>query len=235
MNTKVTLFFALICCICITAIGQKRSKRATPAASQRVVCKATSVPQGFVVVGYKPVTTCGGSPELVTKRPEAADIVCADSPVPDGYSVISRAASAACVSGDTNPLSNALFIARNDAAAPSTKKVAVRNDDAAKEDRRITVLVERGGQRDDEDAPVPVSRAAAVHNQTRIELATLHHEIVVGMTKAQVRASWGSPADASANTQSGEGTSSTWTYRRGGQFVDLYFKEETLTKYSWYH
>lgn len=242
--TKTLFLFLLILSCCCMAPGQKRSKRT--AITQRAICKVTSVPKGFVVVGYKIGSAACSGRELVVIRAADADIVCADSPIPDGYSVIGQAASNTCVDPlHANPLTNALAIVHGDAPTPTPRRrngsgltndmtsLAGDNDEDEAPPRSSTrITVSLGGQNNE---PAPKSRAAAIGDETRIELAALHHEIVVGMTTSQVLSSWGLPSRDSATTESGRGTGRHWVYERGGQEAHLFFREDTLTSYTWNH
>jgi len=49
------------------------------------------VPRGMVVVGHKRNSACRGGTELLVKRPENGDIICAGSPVPPQFSIVTEA------------------------------------------------------------------------------------------------------------------------------------------------
>jgi hypothetical protein len=66
----------------------------------------------MVIVGYKTNPACGQEMEIVVKRPGASEIVCADSPIPDGFMVDGIRGSLTCSGG--NLLSNALSITNAD-------------------------------------------------------------------------------------------------------------------------
>jgi len=90
------------------ASAQQKSRKKPSAA--RPICKVQSVPKGMVIVGHKTNPLCGQAFELVVKRPVTAEKVCANSPIPDGYTVDNITGSAECI-GD-NPLTNALAISK---------------------------------------------------------------------------------------------------------------------------
>jgi hypothetical protein len=49
----------------------------------------------MVVVGYKRNSACSDGTELLVKRPENGDIICAESPVPAQFSIVSEAQGSA--------------------------------------------------------------------------------------------------------------------------------------------
>lgn len=105
---KILVLCSVVCMVSSAALAQQKSRKKPSAA--RPICKVQSVPKGMVIVGHKTNPTCGGGFELVVRRPVTAETVCANSPVPDGYTVDKVTGSTAC-SGD-NPLTNALVISK---------------------------------------------------------------------------------------------------------------------------
>ena len=87
---KLLLLLALLCLLPSTSIAQK-SARKTRKPSPPVICTVAAVPNGVVVVGYKRNSVCSGGAELLVKRPENGDIICAESPVPPQFSVVTEA------------------------------------------------------------------------------------------------------------------------------------------------
>jgi hypothetical protein len=87
---KLLLLLALLCLLPSESIAQK-SGRKTRKPSPTVICTVASVPNGMVVVGYKRNSACSGGAELLVKRPENGDIICAESPVPPRFSVVTEA------------------------------------------------------------------------------------------------------------------------------------------------
>src|ERR1043166_731859 len=73
--------------LCFLTCGSIAQKRARPP----VICKIGSVPDGLVVVGYKRNSACSDGTELLVKRPENGDIICAESPLPAGFSIVTEA------------------------------------------------------------------------------------------------------------------------------------------------
>jgi len=86
---KLLLLLVLLCCVPSLSIAQK-SKRTTHK-SPAPICKVASVPNGMVVVGYKRNSACSDGSELLVKRPENGDIICAGSPVPRQFSIVTEA------------------------------------------------------------------------------------------------------------------------------------------------
>ena len=76
----------------------------------RVVCKASKVPEGWVIVAecHSPACSGGDQNGWVVKRPGERELVCAVSPVPEGYRQV-RVTHAAGCPGDGD---NALVIER---------------------------------------------------------------------------------------------------------------------------
>jgi len=110
MKTSVKLLLGL-CLVCLASsavFAQSKTRKKRPASS--TICGVASVPNGMVIVGHKPNPSCAQGIEMVVKRPAAKEIVCANSPVPDGYTVDEVQGSLAC--GPANALSNALSITR---------------------------------------------------------------------------------------------------------------------------
>ena len=103
MKLLIVLSLACLVSSAVSAQQKPRKKRSVPA----TICKVSSVPKGMVIVGYKNNAACGQAMEIIVKRPAASEIVCADSPIPDEYTVDGVRGSLTC--GD-NSLSNALSI-----------------------------------------------------------------------------------------------------------------------------
>ncbi len=88
---KFLLLAVLLCLPTSTSIAQKSRGKTRKPSPPPVICEIASVPKGLVVVGYKPNSACSDGAELVVKRPENGDIICAESPVPPGFSITSEA------------------------------------------------------------------------------------------------------------------------------------------------
>jgi hypothetical protein len=89
--TKLLLLSVLLCLLPSEAIAQKPGRRTRKPAPPSVICKIASVPSGMVVVGYKRNPVCTDGFELLVKRPENGDIICAESPVPRQFSIATEA------------------------------------------------------------------------------------------------------------------------------------------------
>lgn len=89
--TKLLLLSLLLCLLPSAATAQKTTRKTRKPSSPAVLCKIESVPNGMVVVGYKRNSACSNGAELLVARPENGDIICAESPVPAGFSIASEA------------------------------------------------------------------------------------------------------------------------------------------------
>lgn len=87
---KLLLLSLVLCLLPSGLIAQKGRKTRKPSPSS-VICKIASVPNGMVVVGYKRNSACSDGTELLVKRPETGDIICAESPVPPPFSIATEA------------------------------------------------------------------------------------------------------------------------------------------------
>jgi Protein of unknown function (DUF3465) len=87
---KLLLLLVLLCSVPSISISQ-RPKRTTRKPSSSIICKIASVPNDMVVVGYKRNSACSDGSELLVKRPENGDIICAESPVPPQFSIATEA------------------------------------------------------------------------------------------------------------------------------------------------
>ena len=88
--TKLLLLPLLLCLLPSASIAQK-STRKTRKPSPSIICKIESVPNGMVVVGYKRSSACSHGVELLVKRPDNGDIICAESPLPPQFSIATEA------------------------------------------------------------------------------------------------------------------------------------------------
>jgi uncharacterized protein DUF3465 len=88
---KLLLLSLLLCLLPSTSIAQKSGRRTRKPAPPPIICKTAAVPNGMVVVGYKRNSACRDGSELLVKRPENGDIICAESPVPPQFSVVTEA------------------------------------------------------------------------------------------------------------------------------------------------
>jgi len=88
---KLLLLSLLFCSLPSTLAAQTSGRKARRPSPPSIICKIASVPKGMVVVGYKRNSACGDGSELLVKRPENGDIICAESPVPPQFSIASEA------------------------------------------------------------------------------------------------------------------------------------------------
>src|SRR5689334_18358365 len=89
--TSLLLLLVLFCLCSSATTAQKSERKTRKPATPRIVCTVASVPKGMVVVGYKRNSACSGGTELFVKQPEDGDIICAESPVPQQFSIVSEA------------------------------------------------------------------------------------------------------------------------------------------------
>jgi Protein of unknown function (DUF3465) len=88
---KLLLLSILLCLLQFVSIAQKSTRTARKPAPPPIICKIADVPKGMVVVGYKSNAACAGGNQLLVKRAENADIICAASPVPPNFFVLTEA------------------------------------------------------------------------------------------------------------------------------------------------
>ncbi len=74
-----------------TSLAQKSGRKTRKQSPPPIICKIPSVPKGMVVVGYKRNSACSDGNELLVKRPENGDIICAESPLPPQFSITTEA------------------------------------------------------------------------------------------------------------------------------------------------
>lgn len=85
------LLSLLLCVLPSDSIAQKSTRNKRSSSPPPVICKIASVPNGMIVVGYKRNSACSDGKELLVKRPENGDIICAESPVPRQFSIATEA------------------------------------------------------------------------------------------------------------------------------------------------
>lgn len=88
---KLLLLSVLFCLLPSGSIAQKPGRRTRTPSPSPIICKIASVPNGMVVVGYKRNSACSDGAELLVKRPENGDIICAESPLPPQFSIATEA------------------------------------------------------------------------------------------------------------------------------------------------
>lgn len=89
--TKFLSLLALLCLLPVESVAQKPQRKKGQASPPSVICTIASVPRGMVVVGYKRNSACSDGTQLLVKRPEDGDIICAGSPLPPQFSVVTEA------------------------------------------------------------------------------------------------------------------------------------------------
>jgi hypothetical protein len=88
---KLLLLSVLLCLLPSTSIAQKTGRKTRKPSPPRIICEVGAVPKGMVVVGYKRNSACKDGAELLVKRPDDGDIICAESPVPPQFSIATEA------------------------------------------------------------------------------------------------------------------------------------------------
>jgi len=163
---KLAVLIAAVCLLSSVGLGQQKSIRKTrePTTPPNRVCSVDAVPKGMVIVGYKDNAGCTSGRELLVKRPDASETVCANSPMPAGYIVQSITGSIECREASGNPLTNALVITRggqNFSTSAMTNSEPIYSRSTSR--REITVSVSRGTSTDDEEPPTsPIEERAAI-------------------------------------------------------------------------
>ena len=89
--TKLLLLSVLLCLLPSGSLAQKPERKTRKPSPSPVICTIASVPNGMVVVGCKRNSACSDGTELLVKRPEEGDIICAESPLPSQFSIASEA------------------------------------------------------------------------------------------------------------------------------------------------
>src|SRR5687768_6348680 len=121
---KLLVLSVLLCLLPSGAIAQKSSRKTHRSSPPSIICKIASVPNGMIVVGYKRNSACSDGTELLVKRPENGDIMCAESPVPPQFSIATEAQGN---SVGTCPNKAFLIVGANSATHRKTRSV---DDDA---------------------------------------------------------------------------------------------------------
>jgi hypothetical protein len=167
--TKLAVLLAAVCLLSSVGLGQQKSIRKTrkpTTTPPKSVCSVDTVPSGMVIVGYRDNVGCTSGTELLVKRPDASETVCANSPIPAGYIVQSINGSIECREASPNPLTNALVITRggqnfSTSAMSNSEPIYSRSTSR----REITVNVSRGTSTDDEEPPTSSGAAQTSNSQ----------------------------------------------------------------------
>lgn len=91
---KLLLLSVLLFLIPSGCIAQKSGRGTRKPSPPSTICKIASVPNGMVVIGYKRNSACSDGAELLVKQAENGDIICAESPLPSGFSIATEAQGA---------------------------------------------------------------------------------------------------------------------------------------------
>lgn len=245
---KPAVLIASVCLLNSVGLGQQKSNRKTrkPIEPPKIVCTVTAVPKGMVIVGYKDNARCTSGRELLVKRPDASETVCANSPMPDGYIVQGISGSIECSEASPNPLTNALVITRAGedlSASSTTNSEPVYSRSTSR--REITVSVSRGTSTDDEESPTyPIEERAAIStgaaqrsnsqnsktsrpipSREDIEIAVRRSTVIIGMTMQDVSRGWGKSHTTDSLVEN-DGLTHIWGYRRG----KVYFRNGVVYK-----
>lgn len=175
----------------------KSSRPKLSAPTPRVICQGETVPKTLVVVGYKVSAKCGSSAELVLKRPSDTEIICADSPIPEGFHVVDIQGSHACTTADSNPLTNAILVRTDNLVSTASTIPASRS----------ATRTIRTYDRDSDDEDIPRSTEKQAHpkveknsgieseapspTREEIEIAVRRTTVMIGMTMQDVSRAWG--------------------------------------------
>jgi hypothetical protein len=246
---KSAVLIASVCLLNSIGLGQQKSIRKTRKAIEppKIVCTVAAVPKGMVIVGYKDNAGCTSGRELLVKRPDASETVCANSPMPDGYIVQSISGSLECREASPNPLTNALVITRAGedlSASSTTNSESIYNRSTLR--REIRVSVSRGTSTDDEEPPQrsnsqnsKTSRPSAgniierdsdlerapIPSREEIEIAVRRSTVIIGMTMQDVSRAWGKSHTTDSLVEN-DGLIHIWGYRRG----EVYFRNGVVYK-----
>lgn len=239
---RIVSFCTLLFLVTNIALGQTRStKRITSKSTSSAptsLCKSDSIPKGFVVVGYKSSAKCGENSELIIKKPSDAEVVCAGSPIPEGYSVTGIAGTMDCSSEGSNPLTNALNIAREGTVStkPASANRAIRSSDDDEDETPRRTTNRRAAQTNNGGGSLIEQRAAQANAAARreiaeqearntINLAIKNHRVLVGMTKDQVLRAVGRPSSMTRDTTRNE-VYEIWMYdTRGGGYGAVHIRD----------
>ena len=88
---KLLLLSVLLCILPSTSIAQNAKRTTRRPSRPAVICKVALAPTDMVVVGYKRNSACSDGFELLVKQPENGDIICAESPLPRQFSIVTEA------------------------------------------------------------------------------------------------------------------------------------------------
>lgn len=227
----------LLCTIIVLAgslvYSQKRTSRGTitkhEASSPRAVCEGQLVPKGFVIVGYRSSATCGQKAELLLTSPADTEVVCDGSPIPEGYHLTGQQASDACNRPGSNPLNNALGIAR-DGLALSPQTVTQNKRSATTVYRSPPAPRPKPSTNESADSEGPATIDRPSRNE--IEIAVRRATVLIGMEMQDVSRAWGSPRTNDKLVEE-TGLIHIWGYKMGRVYFrnGIVYKIELLKGY----
>lgn len=245
---KPAVLIAAVCLLNSVALSQQKSIRKTrkPIEPPKIVCSVAAVPKGMVIVGYKDNAGCSSGRELLVKRPDASETICANSPMPDSYIVQSISGSIECREASPNPLTNALVITRGgqnlSTSAMTNSEPYLQQDQSSR--RETTVSVSRGTSTDDEEPPTSRIRsqrtqqsestierdsdlepASPIPSREDIEIAVRRSTVIIGMTMQDVSRAWGKSHTTDSLVEK-DGLIHIWGYRLG----KVYFRNGVVYK-----
>ena len=121
------LLLSIISCLLPAGASAQKARRTRKASAPPVICTIASVPKGMVVVGYKRNSACSDGAELIVKRPANGDIICAESPLPPQFSIVTEAQG-----GSTGTCPKKAFLISGSAsgAASSSRTTSLVDDDS---------------------------------------------------------------------------------------------------------
>lgn len=244
---KPVVLIAAVCLLKPVALCQQKSIRNTRKRTEppKIVCSVAAVPKGMVIVGYKDNAGCSSGRELLVKRPDASETICANSPMPDSYLVQSISGSIECREASPNPLTNALVIMRggqNLSTSAMTNSEPIYGRSSSR--RETTVSVSRGTSTDDEEPPTSRIRsqrtqqsestierdsdlepASPIPSREDIEIAVRRSTVIIGMTMQDVSRAWGKSHTTDSLVEK-DRLIHIWGYRLG----KVYFRNGVVYK-----
>lgn len=184
-----------------------------------------------MIVGYKSSAKCGENSELIVKKPADAEIVCDSSPVPEGYHVIGQQGSAACVTADSNPLTNALTILRNGATV-STQTPTQTMGSAATVYRSQPPRGAKPTSDESNDPDTKTLSSSSRPSRDEIEIAVRRATVIIGMEMQDVSRAWENPRTNDKIVDE-DGLTHIWGYTMGKVYFrnGIVYKIELLKGY----
>jgi hypothetical protein len=223
--------------------AQRHSKGTAPAANKsRTFCQGDAIPKGYVIAGLRASEACGAKLELEIKKPADRETVCDGSPVPSDYSVVEISSHPVCSGASSNPLTNAMVIAKDGSTAVQSNSVtrseqsqetSDEDDDeprkhrALQNQKNVTAILQERAEEVNQQAEESLERRAW---SKKIEEAIKNHQLLIGMTQEQVLRSWGRPSDVNTSTTA-KGTHTRWWYNQGRKLVLLGFDADGILEY----